>query len=185
MNISLEKNQKFNLTKSSDLLKRVRAVLSWTTPTNVFPKYDLDVSAFLLDTSAKLLATEGFIYYNFPAAPDGSVWMGEDEREGGQEELFIDIDKMSDAVAEISVFVTIHKAEERRQNFNKVKDAKIVIFDWDTGETIASFALNEVEENATAVHVGSFYQQNNEFLFQPIEHSYQLRLADIITGYTN
>ena len=112
-------------------------------------------------------------------------WMGEDEREGGQEELFIDIDKMSAAVAEISVFVTIHKAEARRQSLKQVSDAMIQLFDWDTGELIAQFALSQVQTEASAVHVGSFYQQEGEFLFQPIEQFYQLGLADIIAGYTN
>lgn len=185
MAINLEKDQKFNLTKDSDNLRKIRVVLSWTTPTNVFPKYDLDVSAFMLGSDTKLLDESGFIYYNNNSSPDGSVWMGEDEREGGSEELFIDVTKLSPAVAEISIPVTIHKAEPRKHSFDQVSDAQLEIFNNETGDKLATFKLSNVAKGSTAVHVGSFFQQDDEFIFHAIEGSYKLSLQDFITGYTN
>lgn len=185
MGYNLEKNETFNLTKDSDNLQRIRAVLSWTTPSNIFPKYDLDVSAFMLGSDGKLIDKGGFIYFNNSSSPDNSVWMGEDEREGGQEELFIDIEKLSDAVKEISILVTIHKAEQRGHSFDKVSDSKIQIFNDVTGDIIATFNLNGVDKGSTAVHVGTFYQQGDEFSFHALGQPYKLQLRDFVDGYTN
>jgi tellurium resistance protein TerD len=184
MSINLVKDQKINLTKQSDTLKKVTAILSWETPTNVFPKYDLDVSAFMLNEDSKLIADEGMVFYNNESSPDGSVSMSGDEREGGSEELYIDIDKISTAVNGISVVVTIHKAEERKQSFDQVKDAKITIINSETNESIAMFALNEVTKGSTAVHVGTFFQTEGQFSFHAIADSYNLSLADFVNGYS-
>jgi tellurium resistance protein TerD len=185
MAIQIEKNQKINLTKESDLLKRIRIVLSWTTPTNVFPKYDLDVAAFLLGVDSKLLEDEGLVFYNNEKSPDGSVWMTGDEREGGSEELFIDIEKLADAVAEISITVTIHKADIRKHSFDQVKNSKLQIFNLDSGELIAEFLLDNATKNATAIHVGTFSKVEEEFMFHGINESYTLSIADFISGYSN
>lgn len=181
---SLTKREKINLAKASDSLRRVRAVLSWQTPQNVFPKYDLDISAFLLGSNAKMLDEDSLVFYNQEAAPDGSVWKTEDEREGGSEELIIDITKLSPAVAEISLVVTIHKAEQRRQSFDQVKGSMIEIFNMDTGEKITEFKLADIDAGSTALQVGSFYQAGDEFTFQAIGASYKLDLAAFIDGYS-
>jgi tellurium resistance protein TerD len=164
--ISLQKNEKINLTKASDKLSRVKVVLSWQTPTNVFPKYDLDVSAFLLGANTKMLSDESIVFYNQDTLPDGSVWKSPDEREGGSEELFIDIFKLSKAVAEISIIVTIHKADTRKQTF------------------IADFRLTDTAKDATSVQIGSFFQQEDEFIFQGLGVSYQLDLQAFVDGYS-
>jgi tellurium resistance protein TerD len=182
---NLNKNEKYNLTKNSDQLSKVHAVLSWVTPDNVFPKYDLDVSGFMLGSDAKLIDEDGFIYYNNQSSPDNSVWMGEDERSGGSEDLFIDVKKLPESISEISVLVTIHKAIQRKQSFDKVKDAKIEIFNEETGDLLATFKLDTVKKGSTSVHVGSFFKQEDEFVFHAIEESYELTLQDFIDGYTH
>lgn len=184
MAIQIEKNQKINLTKESDSLKKVKVILSWTTPTNVFPKYDLDVSAFLLGSDSKLLSDEALVFYNNEQSPDCSVRLLKDEREGGTEEIIIDIEKLSQSVAEISITATIHKAKERKHSFDKVKDSKVEIFNLETKDLIAQFPLTNAIENATAIHIGTFSKVDNEFLFHAINESYQLTLADFINGYT-
>lgn len=181
--IKIAKHEKINLSKESDRLRRVRAVLGWNTPDNVFPKYDLDVSAFLLDGNAKLLSDDGFIFYGNETAPDGSVWKSPDEREGGTEELYIDITKLSPAVAEISIVVTIHKAVARKQNFGQVKGSYIEIFNDESGEAIAVFHLDQVGTNDTSVQVGSFYQTSEGFTFQGVGSGFQLELDAFVTGY--
>lgn len=185
MGIELEKHQKITLAKHTDTLQRVSAVLSWSTPSNIFPKYDLDVSAFMLGSDSKLISDEGFIFYNNQESPDGSVYLSGDEQSGGSEVIKIDIGKLSPAVSEISIIVTIHKADVRKHTFDKVTDAKIEIYNDESGDLIASFALNSVKANSTAVHVGTFFQQHNEFSFHAIEESYELFLSDFVSGYTS
>ena len=181
---SLIKQEKINLTKASDSLRRVKAILSWVTPTNVFPKYDLDISAFLLGSNAKMLDEDSLVFYNQDSSPDGSVWKSEDEREGGSEELIIDITKLSSAVAEISLIVTIHKAAQRKQSFDKVSGSKLEIFNMDTQEKIVEFKLDGIEPGSTSLQVGSFYQAEGEFTFQAVGASYQLDLQAFVDGYS-
>lgn len=192
--IVLKKDQKINLTKDTDVLKVVRCVLSWQTPDDVFPKYDLDVSAFLLGSNGKMLDEDSLIFYNSPeitvkgvvvnGAVDGSVWKSADEREGGTEEMYIDVTKLSSAVHEVSLIVTIHKAKVRKQSFDKVKGASIEIYNDQTGEKLAEFVLSDIASGSTSVQVGSFYQSENEFVFQAVAASYQLELADFVEGYS-
>jgi len=192
--IVLTKNQKINLAKDTDKLSRIRCVLSWQTPTNVFPKYDLDVTAFLLGANAKMLDEDSIVYYNSPEMQmngqasfgllDKSVWKSADEREGGSEELYIDIPKLSTAVAEVSIIVTIHKAEVRKQSFDRVTGAKIELFNDVNGESIAEYVLSDIASGSTAVQVGSFYQSEEGFIFQGLGVPYQLDLQAFVEGYS-
>ena len=182
--ISLQKNEKINLSKVSDKLNRVKVVLSWETPTNVFPKYDLDVTAFLLGSNQKMLSDESIVFYNQEKLPDCSVWKSPDEKEGGSEELYVDISKLSSAVVEISIIVTIHKAVTRKQTFGAVTNPMVQIVNDETGEIIADFHLNDIAKDATSVQIGSFFQQQDEFIFQGLGVSYQLGLEDFVNGYS-
>ena len=180
--ISLDKQQTVNLTKATDFLTKVKARMSWETPTNVFPKYDLDISAFLLGADGKLLSEEGFIFFNQEATPDGSVWKSPDEQSGGFEELYIDITKLSEAVKEISLVSTLHKAGSRNQSFDKVKNSKLEIFDQNE-QPIAVFNLDTLAPGSWAIQIGSFYQTNEGFTFQGVGQGFQLELGAFFEGY--
>jgi tellurium resistance protein TerD len=182
--ISLQKNEKINLTKVSDRLNRVKVILSWQTPLNVFPKYDLDVTAFLLGSNQKMLSDESIVFFNQEELPDGSVWKSPDEKEGGSEELYVDISKLSSAVVEISIIVTIHKAATRKQTFGAVTKPMVQIVNDETNEIIADFHLDDIAKDATSVQIGSFFQQQDEFIFQGLGVSYQLGLEDFVNGYS-
>lgn len=182
--MKLEKNQQINLTKDDDKLIRVKAVLNWETPKNIFPTYDLDVSAFLLNDKTKLISDEGFIFYNNETSPDGSVAKSPDERAGGSEEIIIDIPKLSPLVAEISLIVTIHKGQERAQSFKEVTGANIEIFNADTNEKIAYFELDKSMGDTTACQVGSFCKTSEGFTFKGVSVGYNLTLGDFLAGYS-
>jgi tellurium resistance protein TerD len=182
--MKLEKNQTINLTKDDDKLIRVKAVLNWQTPANIFPTYDLDVSCFLLNENAKLISDEGFIFYNNETAPDNSVWKSPDERAGGSEEIGIDISKLSPLVSEISIIVTIHKGIERNQNFGGVTGANIEIFNADTSEKIAYFELDKDMKTNTACQVGSFCKTSEGFTFKGVSIGYNLDLQAFLDGYS-
>lgn len=186
MAINLEKKEKINLEKASDKLKKVKAVLWWKAP-NHFPKFDLDVSAFCLQTTPngpKLLADEYFVFYNNESTPDKSVVKSPDVRDSGSEELVIDIPALPTTVDEISIIVTIHKGDERKQSFGQIEDAGIKIYNEDTGEEICFFDLDEQFSNETAVQVGSFFNPGSgEFSFQAVGTGYKLDLGAFVEGY--
>lgn len=185
MAISLAKNQTINLTKESDLLKKVLIEASWDTPNNIFPAYDVDISAFLLGSDGKLLSEEGFIFFNQPGTSDGSIWKSPDQLAGGVEQITIDLEKLAKSVAEISLIASIHKAAIRKQSFDKVKDAKIQIFNSLTKEMLAEFKLDQLTPGTTSVQVGSFYLTEEGFTFQAVEACYELPLDTFFEGYSS
>ncbi|MFA6199115.1 MAG: TerD family protein [Bacteroidales bacterium] len=181
--MNLEKDMEFNLSKESDRLKVVKAVLGWETPENVWPAYDLDVSCFLLDDNSKLMDESGLIYYNALKSVDGSVVKSPDELTGGTEEVYINIEKLSPSVKEISIVVTIHKAKERMQNFKQVTGSYIKFFNNETNEQIAVFQLDRIEELSTGVQVGSFFNRPEGLIFQPVGKGEFATLGDYLAAY--
>ncbi|MGZ8924450.1 MAG: TerD family protein [Nitrososphaeraceae archaeon] len=178
----LSKSERFNLTKDSDsTLKIVRAELSWETPENIFPPYDLDVSMFGLANNGvgpKLVKDDYFIFYNHinkskdASQPivtlDESIIKSPDEQSGGVEWIKILLDKVDSRATEFSFVVTIHEAIKRKQNFGKVTDAKISIFNDETNELICYFQLDDTFKSNTSVQIGSLLKQNNDWIFEAV-----------------
>lgn len=186
INLAKSENKGINLTKSQPAMEKVKAVLWWNVPNNN-PKYDLDVSAFVLKTTVKgpkLLGDDYLVFYNNEATPEKSVTKTPDMRQGGTEEVFIDIPSLPASVDEISIVVTIHEAISRGQSFGQVPEAGIKILNADTNEEIAFYDLDAEYKNETAVQVGSFFKRDGQFSFQAIGAGFDgLELGDIVNGY--
>ncbi|MEM2159392.1 MAG: TerD family protein [Candidatus Nitrosotenuis sp.] len=188
MAINLEKlttGSSINLSKKDDTLTKVRATLYWKAP-NYFPAFDLDVSAFVCRNTPngpKLLTDEWFVFYNNEASPNGAVVKSPDEKESGSETLDIEIPALPAEAEEISIIVTIHKADERAQNFGQIEEAGIEISNAVTGDKICFYDLDAEFKNETAVQVGSFFKDANGFSFQAVGAGYTLGLGDFVAGY--
>src|SRR3954464_1369107 len=116
MAINLEKGQRENISAS-----RFTVGLGWDSNTSSTGEgFDLDASIFVLGANGKLLSDSHFVYYNNLKSPDGAVAHTGDNTtgagDGDDEKVAVDLSKISGDVAEISFVVTIHKADERRQN---------------------------------------------------------------------
>lgn len=186
INLAKTENKGINLTKSHPALEKVKAELWWKVPNND-PKYDLDVSAFCLKSTAsgpKLISDEHLVFYNNESLPDKSVSKTPDMRQGGTEEVFISISKLDPVIDEISIVVTIDQAVKRGQSFGQVPEAGINIINADTNEVIAFYDLDAEFKNETAVQIGSFYKKDGEFTFQAIGTGFVgLELGDFVAGY--
>lgn len=198
MAINLQKGQTFNLTKESSSLSTVRAELGWNTPTNKFPKFDLDVSLFGLINNAagepKLIDEDYFMFYNHnnkanDTSPitnnDGALVKSPDETSGGVEWLKVNLPLVRADVDELSFIVTIHEAHKRAQTFNYVDDAYIALFDDNTGEEIVRYDLDDSFSTETAVQIGSLTKNGSEWTFTAIGVGYDLELGDFVAGYTS
>ena len=197
MSINLEKGSKINLTKSQPLLRTVRAELKWNTPTNKFPKFDLDVSSFgnaQTDAGPKLVCEDYFMYYNHECKVDdktpitngdGAFVKSPDELTGGSEYIKVNLDKVRSDCDEISFIVTIHEAKKRGQTFNYVSDAEIRLFNDETGEEICFYDLDESFSTETGVQIGSLIRVNGEWSFEAVGVGYNLELGDFVAGYTS
>ena len=190
MAINLQKGQRYAFDNS---MKLALVGLGWDT--NRYDggyDFDLDASAFLLGENGKLIQDEDFVFYNNLSGRDGAVIHTGDnltgEGEGDDEVIIIDFSKLPSEIKKIAVCVTIHEAEERRQNFGQVSNAYIRVAkmkdELDTsGDTILRFDLEEEFSIETALVVAEFYLRNGEWKFNAIGSGYQGGLASIVRSY--
>jgi len=168
MAINLQKGQRENINAP-----KFTVGLGWdTNNTSTGTGFDLDASLFLLGENKKLVSDNHFIFYNNLESPDKSVIHSGDnltgDGNGDDEQIKIDLTKIDDAVKEITVVVTIHEAESRKQNFGQVRNSFIRIFNTDTNEELLKYELDEDFSIETAVEFGRIYNRNGEWKFEAV-----------------
>ena len=183
MAINLEKGQRVAVE-----LPKFTIGLGWdTNQSSTGVDFDLDASAFILGENGKILADEYFVFYNNLVSPDGAVEHTGDnltgEGEGDDESIKIDLSKIDPRANEITFVATIHKADERKQNFGQVRNAFIRIYNATTGEEILRYDLDEDFSIETAVVVGELYRHNGEWKFNAIGSGFQGGLAALCGHY--
>lgn len=192
MPINLEKGARINLSKEAPGMTKVRCGLGWDA--NAFDtggEFDLDVSVFVCGADAagnpKLLGDEFFVFYNNPVTPDKAVQHSGDSRKGegagDDETLNVDLSRMDPRATELSIIVTIHKADERGQNFGQVRNSYIKLYNDATGEEIAKYALEDDFSTVTAVQFGSLYKKDGAWLFKAVGAGFKKGLADFVRVY--
>ncbi|AZA53470.1 TerD family protein [Chryseobacterium sp. G0201] len=168
MAINLQKGQRENINAP-----KFTVGLGWdTNNTSTGTGFDLDASLFLLGENKKLVSDNHFIFYNNLESPDKSVIHSGDnltgDGNGDDEQIKIDLTKIDDAVKEITVVVTIHEAESRKQNFGQVRNSFIRIFNTETNEELLKYELDEDFSIETAVEFGRIYNRNGEWKFEAV-----------------
>lgn len=126
--ISLFKGQKVDLTKGNPGLSKIVVGLGWDV--NKYDggaAFDLDAAAFMLGANGKVQNDSDFVFYNNLKHSSGSVQhMGDNltgAGDGDDEQIKIDLSKIPANIEKIAFTVTIHEAEQRRQNFGQVSNA--------------------------------------------------------------
>ena len=183
MAINLQKGQRENINAPKFTIG-----LGWdVNNTSTGGAFDLDASLFLLNDSKKLVSDNHFIFYNNLESPDKAVIHSGDnltgDGDGDDEQIKIDLTKIDDAVKEITVVVTIHDADERRQNFGQVRNSFIRIFNTDTNEEILKYELDEDFSIETAVEFGRIYNRNGEWKFEAVGSGQRDGLDKFVSMY--
>lgn len=192
MAVSLSKGHRFSLDSS---MKMGLVGLGWN-PNQYTGGYDfdLDASAFICGPDGKVRSDECFVFYNNPDFGDHAVWSTGDDRTGSEssstddEQIFIDFTKLPSWVDKIAITVTIHEAEERRQNFGQVSNAYVRVArvenEFDTeGETILRFDLEEEFSVETALVVCEIYKKHGIWRFNAIGGGFEGGLAALCDKY--
>lgn len=133
MVFELKKGQRFNLPKAPPGLNKVRVGLGWTPNEQPGgPDFDLDVSAFCIDDTFKIVSDSHFVFYgqvkngNYvedakekglrrPISDDRAVMGAIDDPDGRRsdgaddEDMLIDLAKVDSRVEQIIICVTICK----------------------------------------------------------------------------
>jgi tellurium resistance protein TerD len=187
MAISLSKGGRISLSKEAPDLKKVHVGLGWDERSTDGSEFDLDASAFLLNAAGKVRSDGDFIFYNQLRSPDGSVEHTGDNRSGvgaGDDEvLMVDLAKVPADVQKIAFTVTIHEAEQRRQNFGQIQNAFIRLVNAETQQEVARYDLSEDASTETAMIFGEIYRHNNEWRFSAVGQGYNGGLAAMCRQY--
>lgn len=185
--INLSKGEHVSLAKAAPKMDRVLVGLGWDVNEFVGAAYDLDVSVFLLGAGGKVPNNSYFVFYNQLESPEGSVVHTGDnltgEGEGDDESVKVVLSKVPSNIDRILFTVTIHDAENRRQNFGNVENAFIRLVNEDTGAEVIRFNLTQEFSIETSVVVGELYRNGSEWSFKAVGQGLKADLFEFCARY--
>lgn len=169
-------------------LQKFMVGMGWdTNATDSGQAFDLDASAFLLNSNGKAISENHFIYYNNLKSPEGCVEHTGDNTtgvgDGDDETIKVDLSKLPAGCEKITFVVTIHDAENRRQNFGQVRNAFVRIYDPTTNEEILKYDLGEDFSVETAVEFGELYMKDGSWKFKAIGSGFAGGLQKFVDKY--
>jgi tellurium resistance protein TerD len=187
MPVSLQKGGNVSLSKEAPGLQGVRVGLGWDTRLTDGSAFDLDASVFILDASGKVRSDADFIFYNNKSGAGGAVThMGDNltgEGDGDDETVAVKLVSLPADVTKLAFAVTIHDADNRRQNFGMVTNAFIRVVNDGNNTEIARYDLSEDASTETAMVFGELYRHNDEWKFKAIGQGYAGGLGALAKSY--
>lgn len=187
MAISLQKGGNVNLSKEAPSLTKMVIGLGWDPRATDGAAFDIDGSAFLLKADGKVRSDADFIFYNNLKSTDGSVTHAGDnttgQGEGDDEKIMIDLTMVPAEVDKITIGVTIHDAEARKQNFGMVGKAYIRCLDANGDKEIARYDLSEDGSTETAMIFGEIYRAGAEWKFKAVGQGFKGGLGPLARSF--
>lgn len=184
MAINLQKGQKIDIG-----LSKMTIGLGWDPNEGTGHDFDLDASAFMIDGNRLIPAENFFVFYGNTDSPDGALRHTGDDPTGGNsadgddESIEVDLSKVDARINEILFVVTIHEANQRKQNYGQVRNSYIRIVDDNNGQEIAKYELGEDFSIETAVEFGRLYKHNGKWKFEASGIGYKEDLAFFLSKY--
>lgn len=184
MVINLQKGQKIDIG-----LNKLTIGLGWDPNEGTGFEFDLDASAFMIDEQRQIPSEPFFVFYGNTDSPDGSLRHTGDDPTGGNsadgddESIEVDLSKVDPRINEILIVVTIHDANDRKQNYGQVRNSYIRIVDDSNGQEVAKYELGEDFSIETAVEFGRLYKRNNQWKFEASGIGYREDLAFFLSKY--
>lgn len=193
--------------------------------------FDLDVSAFMLNSNKKIQSDDYLVFYNSelrvspanllviepqdpikypsftedngkfidnkehhrrktrPVDPDFSVWGSIDdmegtESEGGDDETMnIDLRKLNPSIVEIVIGVSIYDFARFNQNFGKVNDSYVSIYNEITNEEVFRYDLKGDFATNTAVEFCSIYNEAGLWKIKALGFGHDNGLESLLSVY--
>lgn len=181
--VQLKKGQKVALAAAGQTLSTVQVCLGWDIKNQAC---DLDASAFMLDSSNRVIGDDWFVFYGQTNSPDGSVVHSGDSDGGamGDDEIItIKLNQVNPQVQKIAFVVTINEALERGLNFSMVANAYVRVVDKATGKELNRFMLTDYYANVTSMVVGELYRHNGQWKFNAVGDGVAKDLAGLCGMY--
>ena len=187
MAISLQKGGNVNLSKEAPNLTKVIIGLGWDPRSTDRAAFDLDGSAFMLKSDAKVRADNDFIFYNNLKSSDGSVVHNGDnttgQGDGDDETVTVDLARVPGDIDKISFCVTIHEADSRRQSFGMVGKAFIRCLNANGNTELARYDLSEDSSTETAMIFGELYRAGTDWKFRAVGQGYNGGLGPLARSF--
>lgn len=187
MAISLQKGGNVNLSKEAPSLTKLVIGLGWDPRATDGAAFDIDGSAFMLKADGKVRSDADFIFYNNLKSTDGSVTHAGDnttgQGEGDDEKIMIDLTRVPAEIDKITIGVTIHEADARKQNFGMVSKAYIRCLDANGDKEIARFDLSEDGSTETAMIFGEIYRAGAEWKFRAVGQGFKGGLGPLARSF--
>lgn len=188
MAVSLQKGQKVDLTKGNPGLSKLIVGLGWDV--NKYDggfDFDLDAAAFLIAETGKVLSDKDFVFYGNQSHPSESVIHLGDNLTGlgdnDDEQIRVELSKVPSGIQKIAFTVTVHDADERRQNFGQVSNAFIRIVDESKGTELIKFDLGEDFSIETAIIVAELYKNGSEWKFNAVGNGFSGGLVALCANF--
>lgn len=167
------KGEEINLNQIDPGLKKVIVGLGWDAPNEQDGMVvDIDACAFLLNRDGKVRQDTDFVFYNNLDTENGALrHLGDNtsgEGEGDDEQIHVALEELPFDVDRISFSVSIHNAEERKQNFGMIRNAFIRIVNEDTGAELARFDLSEDAGEDNAMVFGEMVREGISWKFRAL-----------------
>lgn len=187
MSVSLQKGGNVNLSKEAPGLKKMKVGLGWDVRATDGAGFDLDATAFLLEKSGKVRNDADMIFFNCKKSSDNSIIHHGDNQtgagDGDDESISIDFSRVSSYVEKIAICVTIHQAEERRQNFGMIASAYVRCINEESNSEIVKYDLSEDASTETAMIFGEVYRHNGDWKFKAIGQGFKGGLGPLARNF--
>jgi len=181
---NLEKGSKFSIDKG---IARVLVGLGWD-EAKVAPPIDVDAHAFGCVHTAQGTP----VFYNDAShvvsyankanlekgaaksfgTKDGSITHTGDNLtgagEGDDESIAINLELLPDEIVEVCIFLTIHDAIKRKQNFGQISKAYVHLVDQDSNAELCRYDLKNEFASAITIQVGSLVKENGSWNFKAV-----------------
>ena len=179
MAIKLQRGQKVDLTKNNPTLKKLMIAMSRPNDKD----FELDVAAFLLDSTGKAACEDDFIFYNNVKHKSGAIKHLGNQNGKDNEQLQIDLLKVPPSIHKIDFTLTIYDAERRKQTFSRLDNAYIRIVDLDTQNEIARYEFGGDFSIETAIVVGEIYRHGSDWKFHALGTGFSGGLAALVRNF--
>lgn len=188
MAVSLSKGGNVSLSKESGgKLDSITVGLGWDERVTDGSAFDLDAVAFCCGADGKVRGDGDFIFYNQLKSPDGSIeHLGDNrtgEGEGDDEQIRMKLVSVPADIDKVVVAVTIHEADERKQNFGMVSDAFVRVVDDSNGKELARYDLSEDMSTETAMVFAEVYRKSGEWKFKAVGQGFAGGLGPLAKSY--
>lgn len=173
----IKKDEEISLNELDPALHKVFIGLGWDAPEQKDGQpVDIDASAFLLNKENRVRQDTDFIFYNNLETEQGAIkhlgdnTTGETKQgeSGDAEVINVSLETIAFDVERIAIAVTIHNADDRKQNFGDIKNAYMRVVNADTGVELVRYDLTEDASNDNAMIFGELYRDGLGWKFKAI-----------------